>query len=362
MERKMDECFCPVCGAVLNDQCGFDPNGGTWTCTECGNLLMGDDVFYGDTYSGVAWYCDECNALMNIQFGFSDSYGTWTCTECGHVNGTTEQDIYESQEDYEYQKSVNEGSGFFGSIIKGVISALGEISSDDEDTSDDDYTSSYSTIVNSTDKSSTSIFSKSSLMQFNKKEERDLQKKRLKAFLFNKKNILIGYDCHALLGKDVKFVLAAIYNRAFNNIKVTPIKDIYINSTKLEGEVEQIIVNGISFFDSNDSFPYNVEIIITYHEKREITLPFDAKRLSRQNYTEVRDVLMELGFTKIYELPINDLITGWLTQNGSVEKVSIAGNDTFIKNSIYKYDAEIIIKYHTFKSRKQEKGFCNGIW
>ena len=123
---------------------------------------------------------------MNRQFGFSDSYGTWTCTECGHMSGTTEQDIYESQEDYEYQKSVNEGSGFWGSIIKGVISGIGEISSDDEDTSDDDYTSSYSTIVNSTDESSISIFSKLSLMQSNKKL-RNSSKKTLKAFLFTRR-------------------------------------------------------------------------------------------------------------------------------------------------------------------------------
>lgn len=249
---------------------------------------------------------------MNSQYGFSDSYETWTCTECGHVNGTTEQDVYESQEDYEYQKSVNEESGFWGAIIKGVISGIGEMSSDDEDTSDDedisddDYTSSYSTKANSTNESSTFIFSNSTLMQSNKNVEKVLRKKRLKAFLFNKKKILIGYDCYALLGKDVKFVLTALHNRAFNNKKVIPIKDLYINSTKLEGEVEQIMVDDISFFNSNDSFPYNIEIIITYHEKREITVPFDVKSLSRHNYTKVRDVLMELGFTKIYELPIND--------------------------------------------------------
>lgn len=317
---------------------------------------MDDDVFDGDTYSGVAWYCDGCYTLMNRQYGFSDSYGTWTCTECGHVNGTTEEDIYESQEDYENQKSVNEWSGFFTSIVKGVISGIGEISSDDKDTADD-YTSSDYTKANSTDESSASIFSEKSLMQSHKKADRALRIKRLKAFFFSKKKILIGYDCYALLGKDVKFVLAAIYNRAFNNIKVIPIKDIYINSIKREGEVEQIIIDGTSFFGSNDSFPYNVEIIITYHEKREIKVPFDAKSLLRQNYIEVGDNLMELGFTKIYERPINDLKTGWLTKNGSVEKVSIAGNDTFNKNSTYKYDAEIIIKYHTFKSRKQEKRF-----
>lgn len=89
----MDEYFCPKCGATLNDQYDFNPNGGTWRCTECGELLMDDDVYDGDSFEGVAWYCDSCGALLNRQYGFSDSYGSWTCTECGHANGITEDDI-----------------------------------------------------------------------------------------------------------------------------------------------------------------------------------------------------------------------------------------------------------------------------
>ena len=88
-----DEYYCPNCGANLNDQYGFDPDKGTWTCTNCGEHLMDDDVYEGDTFEGVAWYCDDCGALLNRQDGFSDSYGSWTCTNCGHVNGTTEDDI-----------------------------------------------------------------------------------------------------------------------------------------------------------------------------------------------------------------------------------------------------------------------------
>ena len=88
-----DEYYCPNCGTILNDQYGFDPNNGTWTCTVCGKHLMDDDVYDGDNFEGVAWYCDNCNALLNRQYGFSDSYGTWTCTECGHTNGITEDDI-----------------------------------------------------------------------------------------------------------------------------------------------------------------------------------------------------------------------------------------------------------------------------
>lgn len=94
----MDEYFCPNCGAILNDQYGFDPDNGTWECTECGQHLMDDDVYDGDTFEGIAWYCDDCGALLNRQSGFSDSYGSWKCTECGYVNGTTEDDIINEDE------------------------------------------------------------------------------------------------------------------------------------------------------------------------------------------------------------------------------------------------------------------------
>ena len=52
----MDEYFCPNCGAILNDQYGFAPDGGTWRCTECGELLVDDDVYNGDSFEGIAWY------------------------------------------------------------------------------------------------------------------------------------------------------------------------------------------------------------------------------------------------------------------------------------------------------------------
>jgi len=93
----MSDYYCPHCGADLGDQYGFDPDAGYWTCTECGQFLMDDDIADGDVYEGVAWFCDNCNALLNRQSGFSDSYSTWTCTECGHTNDLSEDDIIEDQ-------------------------------------------------------------------------------------------------------------------------------------------------------------------------------------------------------------------------------------------------------------------------
>lgn len=159
----------------------------------------------------------------------------------------------------------------------------------------------------------------------------------------------IGYDYAELLRKNIVEVRVAIHNRAFNNIKIISVKDVYIGSPYRAGEVEQVVIGGNSFFDAADMVPYDTEIVITYHEKKEIAIPFSSRSLRKKNYVEIRDQLLELGFTKVEDRPIKDLITGWINKDGAIEKVSIDGNANFKRNSMYKYDAIIVIEYHAFK-------------
>jgi|GEM_PF-2462105 len=88
------ECFCTNCGAILNDQPGFEYNDGTWICTECGQQLFGDEA--GDTggkMNGVIWYCDGCGAILNKQDGFDYYDDTWICRKCGFRNDISENNI-----------------------------------------------------------------------------------------------------------------------------------------------------------------------------------------------------------------------------------------------------------------------------
>ena len=110
-----------------------------------------------------------------------------------------------------------------------------------------------------------------------------------------------------------------------------------------------MIISGSSFFNSGDQISYDAEIIITYHDKKEITIPFSERSLRKMNYVLAGDKLQELGFTEIYEKPIRDLTTGWVRKDGSVEKTTIGEVYPFKKNSVFPYDVEITIEYHTFK-------------
>lgn len=451
----MDEYFCPNCGAILNDQYGFDPSCGTWTCTACGKHLMDDDVYEGDTFEGVAWYCDNCGTLLNRQPGFSDSYGSWTCTECGHKNGTTEEDIIDdtvccpncgsslnnqscfdkyyndwtctscgahlhhsySDDEYTVVEENKPTCPQCGSIL---TDQWGFSKYDNEwkcsscgaqlrhDYSDEDYSvvekkgpecprcgatlkdqfcfndyeedwectecgahlhhdyscDPYIVIEedNEDDSANSKVQNSSAECDTpkrnltlnvpsgrNKIPDSELRKQRIKAFLFKRKKVQIGFNYFDLLGKDVDDVQTALHNRAFKNIKVVPVKDICEGSPYRVGDVAKIEIGGVSRFEASDTLPYDTDIIIAYHEKKEITIPFSARSFHKHNYVEVGDRLQELGFTEIYERPIEDLVTGWIKKNGSVERVIIDGNDAFKKNSVYTYDVKIVIEYHTFK-------------
>lgn len=349
-----DEYYCPNCNATLNNQYGFDPNAGSWTCKRCGTHLF-DGTYGGDRFEDVAWYCDSCGAFLNKQAGFTDIYDYWDCTECGHSNPISQDEITNIGS----RSSTSNSSSSSGGVLDAVNSILNLVNSiadiaiehkkarnnalateenDDEDNDDEEQC-----------KSSQSTTRRSSTKPYlpPKKSPRELKKIRTNAFFWHGKKVQIGFDTHNLLHKNVSEVSRLLHNRAFTNIKEVPVKDIHINTKYAVGEVEQIVIGGSQFFEESDLVPYDTQIIIVHHQKSEIKISFSAESLYGMNYITAGDKLQALGFTQIYERKINDLIFGWLTKDGSVKKVTIAGEE-FKKNSIYEYDAEIVIEYHTF--------------
>ncbi|WP_298825356.1 DUF4839 domain-containing protein [uncultured Planococcus sp.] len=72
-----------------------------------------------------------------------------------------------------------------------------------------------------------------------------------------------------------------------------------------------------------------------------------------ENYQTVVSELEESGFTDIETKVLDDLITGWLTKDGEIEKVEINGATDFSANDSFQKDSEIVITYHTFLEEKK---------
>lgn len=184
-----------------------------------------------------------------------------------------------------------------------------------------------------------------------KQKKRKIRNKRLKALLFNKKNIKTDVSADALVGNYVEYVTERIKEAGFTNYEAVPVKDIYEGSDKKIGEVEQVIINGQSRFDANTTFPYKSRIIISYHAKREIAFPISSGQGYKMTCDDLAKKLRELGYTEIYTEGIADLVIGWIHKNGSIKYVLVNGKTKYKKGDLFNYDVKIEIAYHTFAKK-----------
>lgn len=77
-------------------------------------------------------------------------------------------------------------------------------------------------------------------------------------------------------------------------------------------------------------------------------MPASSSNLKGEDYLDAVSSLRSAGFTNVTTATIDDLIVGWLTKDGEVEKVSVNGATDFQANSGFPKDAEIVVTYHTF--------------
>lgn len=167
-----------------------------------------------------------------------------------------------------------------------------------------------------------------------------------------RKQITFDFNPNMFNGEHICGVFLMLKRMGFKNIKSYRRKDIGSDSNHYIYEVDCISIKGASHLQKGDVFPSNAAITIYYHDKKEIALPYSSKYYKRKNYITVGDEFVDMGFSKIYERKIEDLLTGWIIKDGSVEEVFVKKNNKEIlmeKGKRYEFDTPIIITYHTYK-------------
>lgn len=69
------------------------------------------------------------------------------------------------------------------------------------------------------------------------------------------------------------------------------------------------------------------------------------------HYEIAVDELESAGFTNVQTRALGDLVTGWLKNDGEVEKIRIEGSDSFSKGAWFPADTKILITYHSFPEK-----------
>lgn len=86
----------------------------------------------------------------------------------------------------------------------------------------------------------------------------------------------------------------------------------------------------------------------------EAKMPSGSSVQKGRDYNKVLDDFKSKGFNNIKTEKLEDLITGFITKDGEVEEVSVGGDVDYSADEWISADAEVIIKYHTFKEKDTE--------
>ena len=394
-----DTYYCPHCGAILNDQPGFDPDDEVWTCTECGRGLYGDDIAETMTeYDGIVWYCDSCGAVLNKQDGFYDYCRIWRCTECGHFNSINEDEIYESEEDYqsgkrrytcpecgaklrsqwEFDDNDNWTCTECGTRLCMETDGFYTVDSNEGDGWDEenDY-GEYSSPISytSTNQSGYQTNHQRNPVKHNtnkrpKKTKRSKVGKYLRsAFQFLMIVGLVGwvimigyyeytklvpvlYSPEDLIGTEYKVVAAKLRGAGFTSVSAVDIPDLKIQDLQSEYIVTEVKIGWITSFSKTTRIPSNIPVVVTFHTLERILVPMSSKEAKGQNYEDVIKAFRDAGFINIETDVQYDIITGWLTDDGEVESVIIGDLKEFSSESVFRPNEDVVITYHTLKKYK----------
>lgn len=142
----------------------------------------------------------------------------------------------------------------------------------------------------------------------------------------------------------------------FTNIILKPLDDLSSDQKDKDDVVEYITIGGSQHFGIGDSFMSDIEVCIYYHNIDMLFAPYSSDELAKDEMNEhVKQQFEEAGFTNVSCVPIKDLAFGSLTEDGKIEEVSINGVTEFKDFDMFPFDAEVIIKYHTFSEGNEEQ-------
>lgn len=167
-----------------------------------------------------------------------------------------------------------------------------------------------------------------------------------------RKMIPMQYSSTDLIGLNYETVVTMLNDAGFTNIFPQSTEDLNITNIERENTVYQIYIMGKNSFTAETKYPYDIWITVKYHAIKPIAVPITSKDAKGKNYIDVVSLFQEAGFINVKTIAKPDIITGWFTDDGEIESITINGEKRFSLDSRFRPDAEIIITYHTFKDKQ----------
>lgn len=178
------------------------------------------------------------------------------------------------------------------------------------------------------------------------KKKKALDKKRKKAAKKNNKLIAVEYAQKDFIGDYPDIVEEKLMNVGFTGICFEPIKDVRAYNRELLDVVENVAVNSVLTFKPEDLFQYDCSIVIHYHAKARLEIPFSPAGLKKMSIDEVESALSDAGFCEIKKTEVPRSGFGLLKKPGRIESFKVSGDPLAVEHQTAEFDEPIEITYY----------------
>lgn len=147
-------------------------------------------------------------------------------------------------------------------------------------------------------------------------------------------------------------VVAILEEDGFTRVTLEESEDLNLAQAGLDHAVKSVTFGATNEFTAKKKFPHDIRVTITYHTLKRLPLPFNTSEAKNLQAEEAETRLADAGFVNVRTEPVYDLITGWLTKEGSISEITVGGETKFARNDKVRPDVEIVITYHTFPKKE----------
>ncbi|MBE6988354.1 MAG: hypothetical protein E7432_06240 [Ruminococcaceae bacterium] len=165
------------------------------------------------------------------------------------------------------------------------------------------------------------------------------------------KLITVGFSSFDFVGEYYLDVIDSLSEAGFTKIHVNELNDLSYAQIEKEGVVVDVSINGETTYFSTSKYPFDSEIVVTLHSLKYISAPITSKEAKGTAYYIVREDFISAGFGNVVLTPKEDIVLGWFAKDGEVDSIAIDGNRKYTEKDLYRPDVEVVITYHTRKSK-----------
>ncbi len=83
-----------------------------------------------------------------------------------------------------------------------------------------------------------------------------------------------------------------------------------------------------------------------------VRVPSAVEDFEKKNYQTIEAAFQSAGFNDIKCIPLNDLTIGLLKKPGTVESITVNGNNITSGGAKYWPDAKVVVSYHSYPEKK----------